>query len=154
MYMNLGGTVPGISVRQTANSMRNSEDALTRKVLRNAWNNTNVQSSLNGADGLTYERVVGPFRAANNLGDYLGRQNYVCGGPNPVGVYNRGGALRSNCDASGIQATSCNPKFVSDSSDYLKFKKQQAVVRNYNDNKFGGDASNGSYTALMRVRRK
>ena len=149
MDTNLGGTVKGISVRQTANSMRNSSDAMVRRVLRNSWNNTNVAPSING-----YGRTIGPFRAVNNLGDFLGRQNYICGGPNPVGVYNRGGAMHQNCDATGVQATSCNPKFVPDSSDYMKYRKQRAISNNYNDNKFGGDQSHGSYTALMRVRRR
>lgn len=130
MDANLGGTVKGISVRQTVNSVRTSEDAVTRRLLRDSWNNTNIQPSINGQAS-----QVGPFRAAFNLGDYLGRQNYVCGGANPVGVYNRGGAMRFSCDATGIQGSSCNPKFVADSSDYLRFKKQQAIGKNYNDNK-------------------
>ena len=70
MDANLGGTVKGISVRQTVNSVRTSEDAVTRRLLRDSWNNTNIQPSINGQPS-----QVGPFRAAFNLGDYLGRQN-------------------------------------------------------------------------------
>ena len=63
------------------------------------------------------------------------------------------GSIISACDATGVEGYSGNPKFVPDSSDYIRFKKQQAMNRNYNDSKNGGDESNGSYVALMRVTR-
>ena len=37
------------------------------------------------------------------------------------------------CDNSNVHASSTNVKFVSDSSDYIRFRKQQAMNRNYND---------------------
>jgi hypothetical protein len=106
---------------------------------------------------LNAQREIGAFRAANNLGDVLNRQNYSCGGPNQVnsrpGIHDKGGAIPQQCDGTGLAAASCNPKFVADSSDYIKFKKQRAVSQNYNDSKFGGDQSRASYVPLMRVRR-
>jgi hypothetical protein len=117
-------------------------------VLRSSWNNSVV---------LNAGREIGAFRAANNLGDVLNRQNYSCGGPNQInsrpGIHDKGGAIPQQCDGTGLDAASCNPKFVADSSDYIKFKKQRAVSNNYNDSKFGGDQSNASYSALMRIRR-
>ena len=147
----LGGGIQGISVRQTANSMRSSDSVMARKVLRGSWNNQLV-----GATLLDRQRAIGPFRAVNNLGDYLNRQNYSCGGPNQVNKDKPGmviGAVPQKCDGSGIQAASCNPKFVPDSSDYIKYRKLRAMSQTYNDNKFGGDQSNGSYVHLMAVRR-
>lgn len=145
----LGGGLQGISVRQTANSLRSGEDVMTRRVLRTSWNNSVV---------LNTGREIGAFRAANNLGDVLNRQNYSCGGPNQVnsrpGIHDKGGAIPQQCDGTGLAAASCNPKFVADSSDYIKFKKQRAVSQNYNDRKFGGDQSHASYSPLMRVRRR
>ena len=149
---NLGGGIQGISVRQTANSMRSSDSVMARKVLRTSWNNELVGTTL-----LNRQRAIGPFRAVNNLGDYLNRQNYSCGGPNQVNKDKPGmiiGAVPQKCDGSGIQAASCNPKFVPDSSDYIKYRKQRAMSQTYNDNKFGGDQSNGSYVPLMAVRRR
>ena len=144
---NLGGGIQGISVRQTANSVRNSEHVMARRVLRSSWNNSNVTS----------DRKIGAFRAVNNLGDVLNRQNYSCGGPNQVnshpGIHGNGGGIPQQCDGTGIVAASCNPKFVPDSSDYIKFRKQRALSQNYNDSKFGGDQSNASYSAMMRVQR-
>ncbi len=144
----LGGGIQGISVAQTANSVRNSDNVMTRRVLRSAWNNSNVSNG----------RSIGPFRAVNNLGDVLNRQNYSCGGPNQVnsrpGIHNNGGGIPQHCDGTNVAAASCNPKFVPDSSDYVKFKKQRALSQNYNDSKFGGDQSHGSYDSWMRVHRR
>jgi hypothetical protein len=144
----------GISPTQTITNYKDSEQTAIRTILRNSWNNVNAADSISGRG-----RVLTPFRAVNNLGDYLGRQNYVCGGPNPVNAsraaLNKGlviGSAISTCDGTNIAAGSGNSKFVADSSDYITFKKQQATNRNYNDFSFGG-YNNGSYVALMRVRR-
>ena len=48
-------------------------------------------------------------------------------------------------------AYSGNPKFVYEGSDYTKFKKLQAINRNYNDITFGGDQHSGSQQAYRRV---
>lgn len=131
----LGGPFNGYSGKQTVNNYKDSEQTRSRRVLRSAWNTRYANGSVNG-----YNRVITPFRAVNNLGDFLSRQNYVCGGPNQVnaskpGMKGRIGSIISACDNTGVEASSCNPRFVSDSSDYIKFKKQQAMNRNYNDNK-------------------
>ncbi len=143
----LGGGIQGISVKQTATSVRNSDNVIARKILRTSWNNNNIN----------VDRQIGAFRAVNNLGDVLNRQNYSCGGPNQInsrpGIYGNGGSIPQQCDGTGVVAASCNPKFVPDSSDYIKFKKQRALSNNYNDSKFGGDESNASYSAIMRIRR-
>jgi hypothetical protein len=144
---NLGGPFTGYSPIQTHNCYKNSEDALARGVLRRVWN----YDSLNEP-----KRSVSPFRAANNLGDTLGRQNYTCGGSNQVNSTKPGykrliGSILSNCDQSQITGSTTNVRFVADSSDYIKYKKQSATVANYND-LTNGSNTNGSYTPLMRVR--
>jgi hypothetical protein len=102
--------------------------------------------------------VITPFRAVNNSGDFLARQQYSCGGPNPTNADKPGWKSRirnmfSNCDGTGIPPSSTNVKFVADSSDYSKFKKQRAVNLNYNDKSFGGDQNNASFVARMGVHR-
>ena len=149
---NLGGPYQGYSATQTINNYKTSEDATIRRILRSSWNNVNTQAKINGK-----ARVVTPFRAVNNLGDYLGRQNYVCGGANQVNRTFPGrqgpiGSILSRCDSTGISAGNGNGRFVSDTSDYIKYKKQNAANVLYNDLKFGGDKSHGSYDAWMRVK--
>ena len=147
----LGGPFNGYSGKQTVTNYKDSEQTMSRRVLRTAWNTRYASGTVNGQS-----RVITPFRAVNNLGDFLSRTNYVCGGPNQVNKSKPGlriGSIISACDSTGVEGSSCNPKFVPDSSDYIRFKKQQAMNRNYNDSKNGGDESNGSYVALMRVTR-
>ena len=55
-------------------------------------------------------------------------------------------------DATGIPSATCNTKFVYDSSDYIRFRKQMAVNRNYNDAGFGG-ANNAAQSAIRAIRR-
>lgn len=114
-------------------SHRDGELTSTRTKLRRAWNQENAVGVVNG-----HNRVITPFRAVNNLGDFLARKNYVCGGPNQVSSRKAGktgpiGSIISACDAKGVEGYSGNVKFVSDSSDYVTYKKQQAMNQNYND---------------------
>ena len=116
--------------------------------IRRVWNKYNINNS----------NAITPFRGVNNLGDFLVRRDYVCGGPNQVnsnisGVRMNGGAIRSQCDRTGVEAASCNTKFVADSSDYITFRKQRAMNKNYNDSSNGGDQSNASASAIKRVHR-
>jgi hypothetical protein len=64
-----------------------------------------------------------------------------------------GGAIQARPDNTGIPSATCNPKYVYDGSDYIQFKKLQAVNRNYNDYSFGGDQFSGSQSAWRRVHR-
>jgi hypothetical protein len=118
-----------------------------------AWNTSYASGSYNNN-----KRIVTPFRAVNNLGDFLQRENYVCGGPNQINASKPGwkgriGSIISKCDYSGIPSSTCNVKYVADSSDYIKYKKLRANNQNYNDLK-GGGYQNSSYTNLMHVRRR
>jgi hypothetical protein len=146
---NLGGPFNGYSGRQTLGNYQNSESAMSRRILRSAWNTQYATGQVNN-----YKRVTTPFRAVNNSGDFLGRVQYVCGGSNQVnatypGWKNRIGSILSRCDGTGVPASVCNTKFVADSSDYITFKKQMAMNKSYNDLKSGGDKSHGSYVNKM-----
>lgn len=126
-------TIKGISAKQTLTNYKDGEQSLDRGVLRRGWNQINAIGEING-----YKRVITPFRAVNNLGDFLARPNYVCGGPNQVNASKPGwkghiGSIISSCDNSGVEGASCNPRFVSDSSDYVRFRKLRAMNKNYND---------------------
>ena len=151
---NLGGGFQGISPKQTINNYKDSGQVMTRRILTHSWNGAYASGTVNGLS-----RVITPFRAVNNLGDFLARPNYICGGPNQVnadkpGMKGRIGSIISQCDSTGIPSSTCNVKFVPDSSDYITYKKQRAIGQTYNDLKFGGDESNASYVPLMAVRRR
>jgi hypothetical protein len=147
-----GGPFNGYSPIQTINNTKNSEQVMSRRVLRHAWNTPYATGKFNG-----YSRVTTPFRAVNNLGDFLQRKNYVCGGPNQVnasypGWKSRIGSIISQCDGTGVPSSTCNVKFVADSSDYTNYRKLQSANHMYNDLKNGGDKNNASYVDVMRVR--
>lgn len=150
---NLGGPYQGFSAKQTIGNFQSGEHAVTRKILRDSWNTSYATGVVEGR-----KRAIGPFRAVNNLGDFLSRKGYSCGGPNPTPISKPGrrhiiGNMINNCDGTNIPASSTNVKFVPDASDYIKYKKQVSMNRSYNDASKGGDEHNGSYVYLMRVRR-
>lgn len=150
----LGGPYNGYSPQQTIDNYKTSEQAIIRKVLQKSWNTAYATGTYNNRS-----RIITPFRAVNNSGDFLSRQNYSCGGSNQVTPdrYKRIGNIGSiwqNCDSTGVPASICNPKFVADSSEYTKYRKQYTINRNYNEVSNGGDSSNASYVPLMAVRRR
>lgn len=144
----LGGPFNGYSPQQTITNYKDSDVINMRRVLVRSRSALNVNDVINNK-----VRVLTPFRAANNLGDFLGRKNYVDGSePNPQSASRPGyarliGSVMSNRDATGVTGASCNPKFVSDSSDYIKFKRQSATNRNFNDLAFGG-YNNAAYSRI------
>lgn len=150
---NLGGPFQGYSPQQTITNYKDSEQVMTRRVVTKSWNGDGAVGVSNGKN-----RVITPFRAVTNLGDFLGRIHYVCGGSNQVnrtfpGRQGPMGSIISQCDKTGVAAAVCNGRFVPDSSDYTTFKKQRAINQNYNDLAMGGNEHNGQYVDLMAARR-
>ena len=149
----LGGPFQGYSPKQTVLNYKDGSQSATRSILRKGWNTAFASGTYNNNT-----RVITPFRAVNNSGDFLARVNYKCGGPAGMSKSSVGwagstiylGSKVDNCDNSGVPGASGNVKYVYDSSDYITFKRQQAVNRNYNDSSNGGDQSNGSYVSMMR----
>jgi hypothetical protein len=146
----LGGPYNGFSPIQTINAFNNSDNVMARKVLVKSWNTPYATGNVNGRN-----RVITPFRAVNNLGDFLSRENYVCGGPNQVNANKPGwkghiGSIMSQCDGTNIPSSTCNVRFVPDSSDYTTYKKQRAMNHNYNDLKQGGDEHKSAQVSYMR----
>ena len=161
----LGGGFKGRMPQPIMDHDNSDQFAQTRFTLRDAWNTTSISGSSNP------KRMITPFRAVNNAGDLLCRQNYSCGGscqsfqsrPGLFGLRHRFGATSDSCRADifwtatqvnpTVPSSTCNGKFVYDGSDYTRFKKNQAVNRNYNDINFGGDDNNGSQVAWRGSRR-
>jgi len=132
-YNNLGGRFNGISLPQNSINYRDNESILTRKIIKNSWNKLQL-APING-----HSRLITPFRAVNNAGDFLGRIDYVCGGPqintNRPGYGRLMGKMISRCDTTGVPASNCNGRFVYDSSDYTVYKRQNAIASTYNNSK-------------------
>ena len=149
----VGGPYQVYSTKQTTLNYKDGAQTAVRSILRNGWNTAFASGTYNGKS-----RVITPFRAVNNSGDFLARTNYKCGGPTGMSTCSIGwagskiylGSMVNNCDDSGVPGASGNVKYVYDSSDYITFRRQQAMNRNYNDLKNGGDQSNGSYVSRMR----
>lgn len=141
--------------RPVKNHENTTEYSQTRFVLRNAWNTKYIKQL--GANKL----AITPFRAATNSGDLLSRKNYSCGGacqtpqsrPGLKGLNRLMGSIHSLCDDTNVPASTCNVKYVYDSSNYTTYLKQRAENRNYNDTSFGGDNSSASQHAIRAVHR-
>jgi hypothetical protein len=161
----LGGGLPGLMPQPIIEHDNSSTFSRTRFTLRDAWNTTSYSGSSNP------KRIITPFRAVNNAGDLLSRENYSCGGssqtpssrPGLNGLSQRFGATSDSCLPSvvwssiqldqKIPSSTCNVKYVYDGSDYTRFKKLQAVNRNYNDRSFGGNEFNASQSNIRHIRR-
>ena len=161
----LGGGVKGRMPQPIVDHDNSDSFARTRMTLREGWNTSSISGSSNP------KRMVGPFRAVNNAGDLLSRQNYSCGGscqtpqsrPGLNGLRNHFGSISTSCTADVIHsanqvdpripASACNTKFVYDSSDYIRFRKNQAYNKNYNDISFGGTEYSGAQSAIRAIRR-
>ena len=139
--------------------------AQTRFTLRDAWNTSSISGSSHP------KRITTPFRSVNNAGDLLSRQNYSCGGscqsyqsrPGLKGLAQRFGGTSTSCQADvfysanqvnpNVPSSTCNVKYVYDSSDYIRFRKNQAVNKNYNDRSFGGNDYNTTQSSIRHIRR-
>jgi len=161
----LGGGLRGIMPQSVMDHDNSHEFAKTRFFLRDSWNTSSYSGSANP------KRIIGPFRAVNNAGDLLSRQNYSCGGscqtsqsrPGLNGLRHRFGSISDACIAStvyslnqvnpNIPASACNSKFVYDGSDYINFKKKQAMNKAYNDRSFGGDNFSAAQSVIRASKR-
>jgi len=151
----LGGGLPGGMPKALYNTNNSSAFVRTRFLLLNGWNK-GAARRINSNKSAT-----SPFRAINNAGDLLSRPNYSCGGPTQTfqsrpgmhGLKKGFGHIQSWCDGSGIPAAACNTKYVYDSSDYIRYNKQKAINKNYNDKSYGGDQNHGAQVAIRAIRR-
>jgi len=142
-------------------TMVGSDVAIRRKILRKAFKSNKIN-----VNGNTIKSMAGPFRASLSQGDPLNRFYQSCGGCNQVHEVNvrikmkQDGISNNFCDTltdgytpRDIPLESGNNKYVHDSSLFTKFKNLSSLNKNYNDTTFGGNNSNGAFSAIMRVRR-
>ena len=166
---NSGRAINGYMPQSVINvDKRYPEFEQIRYTLRNAWNTT-YPSQLRR--NKIKSSITTPFRAVNNAGDLLSRENFSCGGtcqsfqsrPGLRGLRVRFGATSISCTPSAayntlqlnvdVPSATCNVKYVYDSSDYTTYLKQRAVNKNYNDLSYGGDLNNSSQVASKAIKR-
>ena len=165
---NSGGAIKGYMPQQILKTDKDYKDfEHIRFTLKEAWNTT-YPSQLKRSNK---KAIITPFRAVNNAGDLLSREYYSCGGscqsfqsrPGMFGLKQRFGANQNSCvpgvvystyqlDTS-IPASTCNVKWVYDSSDYITYLKQKAINKNYNALTYGGNESSGSQSVFRAIRR-
>jgi hypothetical protein len=145
-----------------------SQYSTVRHTLRNAWN-TSYPALLK--ENNINKPILTPFRVITNTGDLLSRADYSnttsCQShqsrPNMFGLGTRFGSSHISSHPSyvgnylqentTIPSATCNPKYVYMGADYVKYLKEKAINKNYNDVTNGGDKSKAAQSALKRVRR-
>ena len=166
---NLGGGIPGgqpkligggSNSRSDSGMVGGGERSLSRLYLRRAFGNNWLSPNIYSPNRFVIEKksMTTPFRAIMNAGDVNGTVNQSGSSnltnvtqvqqPRVKGTQNNPGSVRSD----GNSYFTGNPRYVYDSSDYIKYKKLKSVNKTYNDSSFGG-SNNGSYSFLMSVRR-
>jgi hypothetical protein len=164
-----GGAIQGWMPQTTQlTDKRFAEYEHIRLIVKDAWN-TQYRRQLRRNN--LKQSITTPFRAVNNAGDLLSRENYSCGGscqsfqsrPGLRGLRTHFGSVSVSCTPSAaynslqlinnVPAAACNVKYVYDSSDYITYLKQRAINKNYNDLSNGGDDYKGSQSAQRAIRR-
>ena len=164
-----GGAGPHSWTGMEGGGARGEARVILRQAFGNSRRNWASKGIGNGVSPLTYKNsICGQFRAAYSAGDLV--TSLVGGGQaaNPkYGIisnqlYGRTGArphpgfpvTGDGVNKAGNATFVGNPKYVYDSSDFIKYKKLRAQNATYNDKSFGGDLKSGQYqaTVLARVR--
>ena len=156
----LGGNSKGKQPMIHGHVEGGNDRAVTRRQLSRAFGNM-IISGLGTSPLLYNKNVLGPFRTAFNAGDVVtnkiepndiryGRLPNQVGGNNLSRVQVRGDGTSSQ---NGNAMYSGNPKYVHAGSDYIRFKKLQALNKSYNDKSYGGASNSQSQHAINRVRK-
>lgn len=153
-----GGGIRGLAPMPVLGKENDAEFEMTRVTLKEVWNNTPLILESHNDVG---KYACTPFRKKMNAGDILSRLNYSCGGscqtpqsiPGIPTIKTSIGAIQNKCDETTNPPSTCNVRYVYDSSDYTKFRKGMATNRNYNDLSYGGDQSNSTFSAVQAMRR-
>ena len=155
----LGGGVKGKQAVRLGNSDSSSDRSASRKHLTKAFGNL-YNSGLGSSPALHSKDLLGPFKTAFNSGDILTtytentdtKYGYQ---PNQIGGNNlaRINPTRDGVSRNGKAMYSGNSRFTHDSSDYTRFRKLQAMNRNFNDLSTGGNSGNYPQHSIRRLRR-
>ena len=149
----LGGGTHGT---QTSQQVGTNDKSISRYILRKSYTSVCAFKKF----GLQNNGKITPFRILTNSGDPNGTHN-----SNPKSTLPRINQVSSvganlvlsrssygGTSNNGESYYSGNPKYVYDSSNYVRFKKEQSINSNYNDSTSGGNFKATVTNALFRVR--
>ena len=153
------GSTKGIQPQLFGSMIGGNERSLSRKYLNKAFGNLVIPGLENTSPALYNKNILGPFRTHFNAGDVIvntpqstnklyGKEANLLGGNNLARV----NGSRDGLNRNGNAMYSGNPKFIHDSSDYIRFKKLQAINRNFNDHSFGGANYNNTQSVIKKIR--
>jgi hypothetical protein len=141
-------------------AVNGGERAANRGQLRRAFGNM-YNPGLESSPALYKTNVLGPFRSAFNAGDVItnkivatdskyGKLSNQVGGNNLTRLQT---PSDGNSSQNGTAMFSGNPRHVYDGSDYARFKKLNAINKNYNDITHSGSSARATQHVFRRVRR-
>ena len=147
----LGGGNKGSQPVLFGNVDGGNERAISRKHLVKAFGNL-YNKGLGSSPALYSNNILGPFRTSYNAGDVItngyGATNNKYGnaanqinGNNVSRVKGLGDGVFNN----GNDSYSGNPRYVYDSSDFIRYKKLNAINKNFNDITYGGANNSQSH---------
>ena len=127
--------IVGASVPKFGPVIDGNDRSLERNVLRTVWNNNYHCNK----DPNKKQRAIGGFRMVMNAGDYLSRVNAPCGGSNQV--TSRPGMMVmttkdgvQQCGHEHPPVANTNVKYVYDSSDFTRYRKESSINAGYAGN--------------------
>lgn len=130
MIHNSYPNIVGASVPKFGSVIDGNFRSMERDIVRQVWN-TNCYNKGKSTSG----PQIGGFRRVMNAGDYLARVNDGCGGSNQI--TNRPGSLvLSTKDGvrrcnSEIPVANTNVKYVYDSSDFIRYRREKSINKGY-----------------------
>ena len=159
-HTQLGGGSKGHQPMLIGHTVNGGERATNRGQLRRAFGNM-YNPGLKNSPVLFQKNVLGPFRSAFNAGDVVTNQIVATDSKygklsNQVGGNNLSRLQTpsdGNSSQNGKAMFSGNPRYVYDGSDYARFKKLNAINKNYNDLTHASSAPFATQHVFRRVRR-
>lgn len=159
----LGGGKKGATPLLFKPACGSADRAISRRQLVKSFGNLVIPGLKNNgvstSPALYSNNILGSFRTAMNAGDVItntitptnikyGRESNKINGNNLSRLNPVGDGVSQN----GMAMYSGNPRHVYDGSDYARFKRLQAINRNFNDKSHGGDNSSASQSVIRHVR--
>lgn len=121
--------IVGASVPKFGSVIDGNFRSMERDIVRQAWN-TNCYGKKNHRGP-----QIGGFRQVMNAGDYLSRVNDGCGGSNQITkrpgslvLSTKDGVRRCNSE---IPVANTNVKYVYDSSDFIRYRREKSINKGY-----------------------
>lgn len=154
----LGGGNKGVQPLLFGNVVGSNERAIARKHLVKAFGNL-YNKGLGSSPALYSGNILGPFKTSYNAGDvttnnYSATNSKYGNAANQINGNNlsRLQKLGDGISNNGNASYSGNPKFVHDSSDFIRYKKLNAINKNFNDITYGGANNSQSQSVIRNVR--